>query len=171
MIYSFQRLRKIVQERAFPTSTLDDNEDQAHASEKIPAITQAHKLRYFTILMFKCSASIIENNQKYLVPEIVQRMMLQLCFQHLEELCVVFKRSSSNKIFQSAYKHQNNNMFITQPTTGSNCSYYMNTGTYGRTAILLNKILYSRKDSQYAGPSEQLQKIVDDRHCSMERKQ
>jgi len=37
MIYSFQRLRKLVQEGAFPISTLDDNEDQAHASEKIPA--------------------------------------------------------------------------------------------------------------------------------------
>jgi hypothetical protein len=44
MIYSFQRLRKLV-EWPFPTSTLDDNEDRAHASEKIPAIAREDELR------------------------------------------------------------------------------------------------------------------------------
>ena len=35
MIYSFQRLRKLVQEGVFPLSTLDGSEDQDHASEEI----------------------------------------------------------------------------------------------------------------------------------------
>ena len=60
---------------------------------------------------------------------------------NLEEWCVVFKTSSSKKIFQCVYKHQFTNMFITQPTTGTVIISWIQT----YIGELQSKTFYSRK--------------------------